>query len=120
MEMTVHLHPEIFDLVSQGEKDVEIRVNDLKRRKLKVGDILIFLRRPEETKSLKVLVKNLVYFSSFQEVCEYYQMKRIYLPNTSIDEYIELMRKFYSDDDVSQYGVVAIEFEKINEKYEKR
>ncbi len=40
MEMIVHLHPEVFDIVLNKDKDVEIRVNDEKRRKLHVGVIL--------------------------------------------------------------------------------
>ena len=32
MEMEVHLHPDVFDIVSDGVKDIEVRVNDLKRR----------------------------------------------------------------------------------------
>ena len=38
-------------------------------------------------------------------------MKKIYLDNTSKEEYINLMKRFYSDEEVKEYGVVAIEFE---------
>ena len=43
MEMFIHLDSDIFDLVKNGKKDVEVRLNDPKRRNLKVGDTLIFL-----------------------------------------------------------------------------
>lgn len=46
--MIVHLDEEMFKLVESGIKNVEVRVNDEKRRKLKVGDKLIFLKRPKE------------------------------------------------------------------------
>ena len=46
MEMIVHLHPEVFEIVKSGVKDVEARVYDEKRRKLKIGDTLVFLKRP--------------------------------------------------------------------------
>ena len=114
MEMIVHLHPEVFDIVAQGVKDVEVRVNDEKRRKLKVGDTLIFLKRPEEKEQINGIVKNLVYFSSFEEVMDFYPVKRFYLEDTSKEEYIQLMKKFYSDEEVLENGVVAIEFEKVN------
>ena len=45
MEMNIHLDSDIFDIVKNKSKDVEIRLNDLKRRKLNVGDTLIFLKR---------------------------------------------------------------------------
>lgn len=111
MEMVVHLHPKVFDIVLERAKDVEVRVNDEKRRQLKVGDTLIFVKRPGETERLKALVKKLVYFSSFEEVLDAYEMGRLYLENTSYEEYLNLMRQFYSDDEVKQNGIVAIEFE---------
>ena len=40
-------------------------------------------------------------------------MKRVYLENTSKEDYINLMKRFYSDEEVSKYGVVAIEFKLI-------
>ncbi len=110
MEMVVHLHPEVFDIVKDGVKDVEIRVNDLKRRKLNVGDTLIFLKRPDEVEQIKGVVKKLTYFSNFNEVVDYYEMKRIYLNETTKEEYLKLMSNFYSDDEVNKYGVVGIEF----------
>lgn len=111
--MLVHLHPEVFEIVENGVKDVEVRVNDEKRRKLKIGDTLVFLKRPDEVEKIYAKVTNLVYFNSFQEVCNSYPMERIYLEETSNSEYISLMGKFYSDEEVKKYGVVAIEFELI-------
>lgn len=113
--MEVHLHPEVFDIVSIGDKDVEIRVNDEKRRKLKVGDKLVFLKRPDEVQKIYATITNLVYFNNFSEVVDNYEMKRIYLDKTTKDEYINLMKKFYSDEEVNKYGVVAIEFKKERE-----
>ena len=115
MEMIVHLHPEIFDIVLQGTKDVEIRVNDEKRRALKVGDTLIFVKRPGEQEKLKTTVKNLVYFSSFEEVLDAYDMERFYLEGTSHEEYLQLMKQFYSEEEVDKNGIVAIEFEQVME-----
>ena len=110
MEMIVHLHPEVFDIVLNKDKDVEIRVNDEKRRKLNIGDTLVFLNRSNEEEQIKATITNLVYFNNFLEVADYYDMKRIYLEDTTKEEYINLMKKFYSDEEVEKYGVVAIEF----------
>ena len=110
MEMIVHLHKEIFDIVKDGVKDVEVRVNDDKRRKLHVGDTLIFVNRGCENDKIKTKVNNLVYFKNFTDVVDYYKMEIIYLKETTKDEYLKLMGKFYSNKDVEEYGVVAIEF----------
>ena len=34
MKMTFHLHSDVFEIVRKGEKDIEVRLNDEKRRKL--------------------------------------------------------------------------------------
>ncbi|MBQ9019021.1 MAG: ASCH domain-containing protein [Bacilli bacterium] len=112
MEMIFHLDSDIFDIVSSGSKDVEIRLNDEKRRKLNIGDTLVFLKRPDDIESIKATITNLVYFNNFLEVVNYYDMKRIYLDNTSSEDYINLMKRFYNDEEVEKYGVVAIEFNK--------
>lgn len=109
--MEFHLDSDIFDIIVNKDKDVEIRLNDEKRRNLNIGDTLVFLKRPDDIESISATVTNLVYFDSFLEVVNYYDMKRIYLEDTTKDEYINLMKRFYNDEEVEKYGVVAIEFE---------
>ena len=110
--MEFHLDSDIFDIVDNGSKNVEIRLNDEKRRQLNVGDTLVFLRRPDDIDSVRATITNLVYLNSFEDVFNNYGMKRVYLENTSKEDYINLMKRFYSDEEVSEYGVVAIEFNK--------
>lgn len=59
MEMKVHLHSDVFEIVRNGIKDIEVRVNDEKRRKLSVGDTLYFLKRPLEEESIRATVVGL-------------------------------------------------------------
>ena len=110
MENFIHLDSDIFDIVKNESKDVEIRLNDLKRRKLNIGDTLIFLKRPDELEELKATITNLVYFNNFSEVVDNYPMKRIYLDNFNKSDFIKLLGRFYSEEEVNEYGVVAIEF----------
>ena len=111
MEMFVHLHPEVFDIVLNKDKDVEIRVNDEKRRKLNVGDTLVFLNRGNEEEQIRATITNLVYFNNFLEVVDNYPMKRIYLDEYTKEDFVNLISRFYSEEEVNKYGVVAIEFE---------
>lgn len=111
MEMKVHLDVDVFKFVQDGIKDIEVRVNDLKRRKLSVGDTLIFLKRPLEDEVIKKKVKALEYYSDFKEVVENYEMKRIYLENCTKEDYFKLMARFYTEEEQREFGVVAIIFE---------
>ena len=115
MEMIVHLDSDVFHIVEDGSKDVEVRVNDQKRRQLKVGDTLLFLKRPDDDEEIKAVVDKLVLFSNFEEVIDAYDMGRIYLKDTSREDYLQLMSRFYSREEVENNGVVAIEFHTIED-----
>lgn len=113
MEMIIHLDADVFETVDKGFKNVEGRVNDEKRQKLKIGDKLVFLKRPDEIEKIEAIVEDLVYYKDFQEMIKDYSMKEIYLEDYSKDYYIELIKRFYSDEEINKYGVVAIKFKKI-------
>lgn len=114
MEMSVHLHPDVFDIVNKGVKNIEVRVNDKKRRKLKVGDDLIFLKRPLENESIQAKVIGLDYYDNFKELINHYEMKRVYLPNYTKEMWLKEMSRFYTEKQQEEYGVVAIRFKLKN------
>lgn len=108
----MHLESEIFDLVNNNIKDIEIRLNDEKRKKLKVGDIINIVNR-ESNKSINVKIINLEYFQSFNECINNYDLNRLYNNKITCNEFIQLLYKFYTKEDEIKYGVVAITFIKI-------
>ena len=111
MEMKVHLHSDVFEIVKKGKKDIEVRVNDEKRRKLNIGDTLIFLKRPLDDEYIVKTVKALEYYDNFEEVVDHYEMERIYLAGYTKQEYLKEMSRFYTKEEQAHYGVVAIIFE---------
>lgn len=112
MEMKVHLHPDVFEIVRMGKKDVEVRINDEKRRKLKVGDTLVFLKRPNDDEEIRAKVIGLEYYDFFDTLVDNYDMERIYLSGYTKDEYLDEMKRFYTKEEQEEYGVVAIIFSK--------
>lgn len=112
MEMIVHLHPDVFEIVRMGKKDVEVRVNDGKRRKLNIGDTLVFLKRPNDDEEIRAKVIGLEYYDFFDTLVDNYDMGRIYLSNYTKEEYLNEMKRFYTKEEQEKYGVVAIIFRK--------
>ena len=112
MEMKVHLHSDVFDIVKNGKKDIEVRINDEKRRQLKVGDTLVFLRRPNDDEEIRAKVVGLEYYDYFHNLVDHYDMGRIYLSGYTKEEYLNEMKRFYTIEEQEKYGVVAILFEK--------
>ena len=114
MEMIVHLHSDVYEIVKAGTKNIEVRINDEKRRKLQVGDTLIFLKRPDEIESIKARVIGLEYYKNFEELVEHYDMEQLYLKSYTKNHFLKELSRFYSKEEQDEYGVVAILFEKID------
>lgn len=110
MEMIVHLDEDVFEIVRKGIKDVEVRVNDEKRRQLKEGATLVFLKRPLDDEEIRVKVTKLDYYDNFLELVKHYEMKRLYLESYTKEMWLSEMKRFYTDEEQAKYGVVAINF----------
>lgn len=60
MKHEMKLQSEYFEFIKEGTKRIEIRLNDEKRRKIKLGDTIEFVKEPEKAKRLKVKVIGLL------------------------------------------------------------
>ncbi len=110
--MTIHLDEDVFKVVKYGTKNIEVRVNDEKRRKLKIGDTITFLKRPDDKESISAIIEDLVYYKDFKDLVKDYNMEELYLKEYSKEDFLTLLKRFYSDDEINKYGVVAIKFKK--------
>lgn len=104
-----------FDKIKSGEKIYEIRLNDEKRQIIDVGDVIVFKKEPELQETLKTIVKDLVYFKSFNEMVDTLPLNKIGFNKESKSEVENIYYNFYSADDEHKYGVVAIKVEVIKE-----
>ena len=114
MEMIIHLDSDIFDLVNNGTKTIEGRVNDEKRRKLSIGDRLIFVNREDDNNIIESIVEDLIYFDNFEEMVEKFDIKYLYKESYTKNDYLDLIKRFYKDEEIKKNGVVAIIFKKKN------
>ena len=110
--MEIHLDSDIFEIVKNGTKTVEVRLYDEKRRKLKVGDTLVFLKRPDDIEQIKTKITNLEVYINFKELIKHYEMKELYLESYTKEKFLEELKRFYTEEDQEKYGVLAITFEK--------
>jgi len=110
------LHPEPFRRMEEGEKTIELRLNDPKRRGLRVGDLIRFVSTAEETDVLRVQVKELLPFPDFAALyrsldlleCGY---TREELPTASPRD----MEAYYSPADQARWGVLGIRIKLFEE-----
>ena len=64
----MHLHKEPFLQIAEGKKTIELRLNDEKRRKINVGDEIVFIS--DFDFALKAVVKKLHKFPDFKSLYE--------------------------------------------------
>ena len=112
MEMICHLDEDIFSLVKDGIKDVEVRVNDEKRRKLSIGDNVVFLNRGNESETLSTTITSLDYYDNFESLVKNYSIERMYKEGLSKEDFIKLLERFYTKEEQEEYGVVALVLKK--------
>ena len=110
----LRLHEKYFNLIKSGTKTIEMRLLDEKRKQYKLGDILFFKKRPDETEIIKTKIINLHKAKSFDEL--YKNFNKIQLGYTE-DETANPadMQEFYSLEEQQKYGVVGIEIILIKE-----
>lgn len=109
----MNLKPQPFTMIAEGRKTIELRLLDEKRKKIAVGDTLVFTNT-DTGEQLCCLVKKLHYFASFAALYAALPLDQCgYLPHELADARPEDMEAYYSPEKQAQYGVVGIEMERI-------
>ena len=107
MKHEMKLQRKPFNSIKSGDKTIEMRLYDEKRRLINVGDIIEFTNRETDEK-LNVSVVKLHIFNNFKEL--YKNFDKVCLGYEKDDEVSPNdMNIYYSEDEQNKYGVVGIE-----------
>ena len=98
-----------FKAIKNKEKDIEVRLNDEKRRLINIGDTIIF-HHIDTGETIKTEVINLHRFNSFKELFESFPNNRIGVSQN--DDYT-IMDNFYTKEEQEKYGALGIEIKLI-------
>ena len=106
------LHNDPFNLIKSGKKTIELRLNDLKRQKIKVDDLIEFTNRITDEKMV-VRVVDLIKFNNFSDL--YKNISKVSMGyREDEDANPSDMELYYSLEEQEKYGVLAIKIEKID------
>ncbi|PPA71890.1 ASCH domain-containing protein [Jeotgalibacillus proteolyticus] len=108
MEHVMGLFEEPFDSMKNGRKKVEVRLFDEKRRKIKIGDTIYFIKVPEQKTSLTRVVTGIKKYATFRELYEEIPASLMDAADRTIDQMMERTYKIYSPKQEKKMGVVAI------------
>lgn len=108
------LQEQPFEQIKSGLKKWEIRLNDEKRKNIKIGDSILFRKLPDLLSGIVVEVEDVKYFSSFRKMAETISIIDIgFDKNSKIEDVESCYRKYYSEDEEKKYGVVAFKIKVI-------
>ena len=106
------LNNEAFQNIKNGRKTIELRLFDHKRRKLDIGDKIIFTNLSDDSEEIAVIVKALYRYGTFKELFEEISLERCGFHNEeNIEKAISDMHRYYSEEQISFFGVLGIKIE---------
>lgn len=106
----MRLKEEELDNIKYNNKIMEVRLNDKKRKKIKVGDTIIFRKISQLSESIAVEVENLYVFSNFRELYAQFPFSNFGYDNLNISEILTRIYSIYSPKQEKENGVIAIKF----------
>ena len=106
------LKEQYFNCIKDGSKKYEIRLNDEKRKLIKVGDFIEFQKEPELKEKIIVKVEELLYFNNFNELLNTLDISLLAPSNVSKEDLNNDLNRFYPIDKQEQFGVLAINLNK--------
>ena len=108
MTHQMQLQPEPFDMIKSGEKTIELRLYDEKRRKIRIGDEIVFTNT-ENGETLTVRVLDLAVFDSFEDLYKTLPLLRCgYTEQDIASASPDDMDVYYPKEKQKEYGVVGI------------
>lgn len=103
---SLKMDEEFYNLINDGKKIFELRMNDDKRKMFKVGDEICFLKRPDFKDYFYKKIKGLHYYKTLEELVNDIDVKLMGF--STKEEVINVMNKFYKDE-LGTMDIVAIE-----------
>ena len=105
------LNEKPFSEIEKGTKKIELRLYDEKRSKIQLNDYIIFHKITDESQTIKVKVKGLLRYNTFEELFNDIDYNLSGSAN-SLSEKLKSIHKIYSEEKEKQYGILAISIEK--------
>lgn len=111
MKHTIKIQPEYYNYILHGTKRIEIRLNDEKRKQIKIGDTITFLKEPDLIESFNAKVIELMHYNNFEDMLNDIDISLLADKSVSQEELINSLEQFYSKEKQKEYSVVGIKIE---------
>ena len=113
MTHCMNLEPSVFFKIANGNKTIELRLNDEKRQKINIGDTIEF-RCGEINSVIFAEVIKLYKFPDFEQLYKVLPLEKSgYSENDLKTAHYTDMERYYTKEQIKKYGVLGIEVDKI-------
>ncbi len=111
MKYDMKLNNSPYEKIKKCTKTIELRLNDEKRKKLKVNDIIEFTNR-ETLEKMEVIVENIYYYPTFDELYKHFDKVSLGYEENDVANSKD-MEQYYTKEQQEKYGVLGIEIKKV-------
>lgn len=109
------LAPKPFEMMKSGQKTIELRLYDEKRKHIQIGDRIHFYCTENQAKVLKTEVLDIHIFDNFTQLYRELDLLSCGYTKSNVGEAKpEDMEVYYSREQLEQYGAVGIELRVID------
>ena len=113
-EHSMKLEKEYFEYIKYGTKRIEIRLNDEKRRNISIGDTIKFTNISTPNEKINTEVSGLLQYDTFENLIDDIDIKLLCDEKISKKQLLNILRKFYNEDQEKRYGVLGIKINILN------
>lgn len=114
MNYEMKLYSNYFNKVKEGKKKIEIRLFDKKRRTIKIGDKITFLKLPDLSECVEVRVLDFKIYKNFEKLANDFEVIEMGFEFNTKEELINsrIIEEIYSEDEIRINGLIAFRIEK--------
>ena len=106
-QFTMSVRNKYFEMIKSGQKDIELRAYDEKRKKMKAGDKFLLYDAENPNESIICEILNMHVAPNFESLFKKLDIKRSGFQN--MKELIDTVTKFVSHEELQREQVVGIE-----------
>lgn len=117
MKYIMKLNPKYFEYMKNGTKRIEIRLNDEKRKRIKIGDTIIFQKEPELKEKINTQIVNLIVKKNLKELIKTLDVSEYSDEKETEEKFLEDLYRFYTKEQEEKYGVIGIKIKLKKEEY---
>lgn len=100
------LQPHPFKKIKAGQKNIEIRLYDEKRKKISLGDTITFILEPELKEKIKTRVIGLLNYPTFTDLVNDFPAKNF--GHSTRKDLLKTIYTFYTKKQEKKYTILGI------------